>query len=469
LYSCAFARLGADRQRSLIGVILPILICVAALGVLLLILRRDRLSLGLPIAYLYSLLLNHVPGAFAHVVGRDFLPNSDLTETAMRFTTLGSIFFVAGVSLARTTIPRPSSPRAVDRPHFWWFCLIGGWICVYGLTPLYHIPSVSAAIDKGGAIWMLGVMLGLRSALQRRDLKRMVFWLSALMVYPILMLLLGGFLSYGSAAIILVFSALTISTRNYWRVVAGIAIFTFLSLSIFVDYFQHRTDIRNQVWGGAPLEARIDSVMNTVRDFEWFDPSDRHHLVALDQRLNQNYFIGLAARRIQLGQASYLYGESVWEGLLALIPRVFWPGKPVYAGSPQIVSRMTGLRLARGTSFGVGNVMEFHINFGVPGVVVGFLILGWLIGKLDYKAAFAEDQGDTGAIIFSFLPAVALIDPGGSLVELFSGTAAAFVGAFFWNVVWKRFFARKSVAQKRYPVRRSSLIENSSYKHESVT
>ena len=34
----------------------------------------------------------------------------------------------------------------------------------------------------------------------------------------------------------------------------------FLSLSIFVNYFQHRNDIRDQVWGGAPLEARIDSV-----------------------------------------------------------------------------------------------------------------------------------------------------------------------------------------------------------------
>ena len=98
---------------------------------------------------------------------------------------------------------------------------------------------------------MLGVMLGLRAACQRADLKRIGIWLGALMVYPLLMLLLGGFLSYGSAAIIIVCSALTVSTRYYWRVVVGITIFGFLSLSIFVTYFQHRDDIRDQVWGGS--------------------------------------------------------------------------------------------------------------------------------------------------------------------------------------------------------------------------
>ena len=44
-----------------------IFICLAAFLGLLRLLRRDRVSLGLPVAYLYSLLLIHVPGAFAHI------------------------------------------------------------------------------------------------------------------------------------------------------------------------------------------------------------------------------------------------------------------------------------------------------------------------------------------------------------------------------------------------------------------
>lgn len=272
-----------------------IFICLAALLWLLWLLRRDRVSLGLPIAYLYSLLLIHVPGAFAHIVGRDFLSHSDLTEIAMRFAALGSICFVAGVWLAHSPAPRMPILREADRRHFWWFCLLGGWACIYGLSPLYHISSVSAAVDEAGGIWMLGVLLGLRAAFQRGDSKRIGTWFGALLVYPILMLLLGGFLSYGSAAIIVVCSVLAVSTRSHFRVVFGLTVFIFLTLSIFVNYFEHRNTIREQVWGGAPLEMRIDSVIDTVRDFKWFDPSDRRHLLALDERLNQNYFAGLAA------------------------------------------------------------------------------------------------------------------------------------------------------------------------------
>ena len=412
------------------------------------LLRRDRISLGLPIAYLYSLLLIHVPGAFAHVVGRDFLLNSDLVEVAMRFTVLGSICFVLGVWWARSWRSQILVRRNVDRRRFWLFCLIGGWACIYGLSPLYDIPSFNAVGEKGGAIWMLGVLLGLQNAFQRRDHKWILIWISALLVFPVVMLLFGGFLSYGSAAIILVCSALTVSTRSYWRVVVGIAVFTFVSLSIFVNYFQHRTEIRNQVWGGAPLDKRFESVVDTFTNFELFDPTDRLHLTALDKRLNQNYYVGLAARRIERGQAEYLKGESFWEGLLALVPRVFWRDKPVYGGSPQIVSKMTGLQFSSTTSMGVGNVMEFQINFGVPGVVIGFFLLGWAIGKLDLKAAIAERQGELGTAILFFLPCVAMIQPNGSIVEITGGPAAALVAAYGWRMLWTRRIERHPASGK---------------------
>lgn len=424
-----------------------IFICFAAFLWLLWLLRRDRVSLGLPVAYLYSLLLIHVPGAVAQILGRDFISHSDLIEIGMRFTALGSLCFVVGVWWARSRSSFAIMPirRDLDRHQFRWFCLIGGWSLIYGLSPLYHIPSISAAVEKGGGIWMLGVMLGLRAACRRGDLKRIAIWLGALMVYPVLMLLLGGFLSYGSAAIIIVCSALTISTRSFGRVVVGMTLFVFLSLNIFVNYFGHRDDIRKQVWGGAPLEARIDSVIDTVRDFEWLDPTNERHLIALDQRLNQNYFVGLAALRIQQGQVDYLKGYSLWQGLLALVPRLLWPEKPVFAGSPEIVSKMTGLRLSPTTSFGVGNVMEFQINFGIPGVVVGFFVLGWLIGMLDLKAAVAEGRGDLGTVVFFFLPAAALIQPNGSLVDLFGGVAAALVAAYGWKWTWNQWVHRASL------------------------
>jgi hypothetical protein len=427
-----------------------IIICFASLLCLLWLLRRDRASLGLPIAYLYSLLLIHVPGAFAHVAGGDFLFNSDLVNVAMRYTALGTIVFVLGCWWGRTPGSHTiTTKRNVDRPRFWWYCVIGGWVLVFGLTPLYDIPSFNALGDRGSTIWMLGVLLGLRDAFQRGDRKWIVIWICALLFFPAAFLVVTGFLSYGSAAVIVVCSALAVSTRSYWRVVISIVVFTYVSLSIYVNYFEHREEIRKEVWSNASRREKVDTVVNSFSDFQFFDPSNPQHLIDLDKRLNENYFVGLAARRIENGQVSYLKGESLWEGLIALVPRIFWPEKPVYGGSPQIVSKMTGLRFSSQTSIGVGNVMELQINFGMPGVAVGFFVLGWAIGKLDLKAAIAERRGQLDSAIMYFLPCVAMIQPNGSIVEITGGAAAAFVAAYLWSWLWIHRVGQRPLAERR--------------------
>src|SRR5437868_5692148 len=138
--------------------IVSIVLCVTAFAVLVWLLRRDRMSLGLPIAYFCGLLLIHVPGAFAHVVGGDVVRNSDLTEIGIRLTAIGATCFVAGVWLARLRVNPGPARAAANRRQFWLFCLVGGWFFTYGLSALGQIPSVGAAVEKGGAVWMLGVL-----------------------------------------------------------------------------------------------------------------------------------------------------------------------------------------------------------------------------------------------------------------------------------------------------------------------
>jgi hypothetical protein len=419
---------------------LSIAICLTAFLCLLWVLRRDRISLGLPIAYLFLLLFIHVPGAYAHLV-RDLVTHDyRLVEIGIRFTAIGAVSFVAGVWVVGLfSSRRPTIMHDIDHQQFTLFCLFAGWFVTYGLSFLHQIPSLGAVADEGGAIWMLGVMLGLRSAIKRGDLTLIGIWLAALMVFPVLMLLLGGFLSYGTTAIIIVFSALGISIVSRWKLIVGLMIGVYLGLSLFVNYYGHRTEIRKEVWGAAPLQDRIDASLDVFKDFKWFDPDNERHFVALDKRLNQNYFVGVAARRIERGRVDYLYGRSLWEGLISLVPRALWPEKPVFAGSPKIVSEMTGLRLSKTSSFGVGNVMEFQINFGIPGLIIGFFLLGLLIRTLDRNAAAAERRGDLGKTILCFLPAVALIQPNGSVIELCSGGGAALVAAYGWKWAWERF------------------------------
>lgn len=298
------------------------------------------------------------------------------------------------------------------------------------------IPSVGAAIDKGGAIWMLGALIGLRRAVSMNDLKSVAIWIAATMVYPIYMLLAAGFLSYGVGAALIVVSALAIPARSIGRVWLAVAVTSIIGITVFTNYFVVRKEIRAIVWSDAGWKTRTTGVINSFSNFEPFVFSTERHIRSLDERLNQNVFVGMSASRIEMGFVDYKWGWSLLEAAMSLVPRAIWPDKPVYGGSPAIVREMTGLNLSVTTSWGVGNVMEFYINFGVIGLIVGFVALGYVLGRLDIKAAISLARGDYGRTIMVFLPAVALIQPLGSLVEMVSGFAAAVVGALVWKHLW---------------------------------
>jgi hypothetical protein len=428
--------------------------CAGALLWLLWLLRRDSLSLGLPFAYLLSLLLIHLPGALAHFMGPDVLWDGELTRVGIGLTALGTVCFAGGVYVSRRPVVSVPRTNPANMQEFLMFCLIGGWLFAFGLGFLSAIPSVGAAVNKGSAVWMLAATLGLRMAVMRGDIKRAALWGGVMLIYPVVGLFRTGFLSYGSAAIIIIVAGVAISATRYWKVVGTLLIVGYLSLSAFVVYFAHRDDIRAQVWGGAPLEARLESVQRATSDLQWLDLRNPRHLEALDARLNQNFFVGLAANRIEDGDVSFLYGRSVSEGLLSLVPRVMWPEKPVFGGSPAIVGEMTGLRLSAAASFGVGNVMEFYINFGSIGVIVGFGVLGWAMGKLDRNAAIALRHGAFGSAMLFYLPAVAMIQPNGSLVEVCGGAGAAVIAGLGWRAAWNQWSGRPRRWARAVPVLR---------------
>jgi hypothetical protein len=84
---------------------------------------------------------------------------------------------------------------------------------------------------------------------------------------------------------------------------------------------------------------------------------------------------------------------------------------------------------------GVGQVLEFYLNFGFAGVFLGFLSLGILLRVMDMVAAYKLTCGNYWGFLSWFLPALGLIQPGGSLVEVVGSTAAAAV--LIWGL---RFF-----------------------------
>ena len=432
-----------------------LLICVATFLGLIWHTRRVGMSLGLPIAFLFALLFQHLPGGLAHWVGGDFFADSSATEAGLRFTAIGTVCFVAGVLLAqrrRTRTAEKIDPRWLARTgtkRFAIFCLCGGWVVTFVAAFLERIPSLGAAIDQAGAVWILGVLIGLVAAVRKGRYDGIVLWLAALSVYPTLVLVIGGFLSFGSTSVFTVMAALVVMVKSHVRAYAGMALFSVFCFLAFMSYFQNRNVIRGAVWGGADLHERVMQATTIITDIAWFDPGNPRQLDALDQRLNQNFFAGEAAKKLATGQTRFLHGRSVWEGLQALVPRAIWPDKPIFAGSSGMIREMTDFQVNETTSFGVGQVMEFYINFGVPSLVVGFFLFGLAYGWIDRNAAAALQRGDFGQAILWFLPGIGMLAPLASVAEVMGNIAATLVAAYGWRYAWGHMANRASTRKAR--------------------
>jgi len=225
----------------------------------------------------------------------------------------------------------------------------------------------------------------------------------------------------------------------------------YLGLTVFVNYMRDRNDIRASVWGGESFSARIDTISETIATFEWFDPANEAQLQRIDGRLNQNYLVGAAIARLAETDA-YAHGDTLWDALLALIPRAVWPDKPMQAGSGDLVNRFTGISFTEGTSVGVGQVMEFYANFGTLGVVLGFMIMGVLVTTLDWKAGENLARSDLHGFVLWFLPGISLLQVSGQLVEETASAAASVVVAVLVNKYLDR-LQRKQIGTAAEPSR----------------
>ena len=451
-----------------------LLICVAAFFILVWHSRLTTVSLGLPIAYLFSLLFQYLPGAFAHLVGGNFFADSTATEIGLRLTTIGTVFFVIGVMVAQ----RGSQ---VGKTKLLWkfdakssamalYCLFGGWIMLVVTVFLHAIPSLGAAIEKSSTIWIFGVLIGFLIAVRQGRYFNAGVWLAALSAYPLYVLIWAGFLSFGSTSVFVVFSALLISLKSHLRAYVSVLVFSLLCLLVFMSYHQNRNDFREAVWGGAGLDQRVSSANKIITGLTWFDSLNADQLNSLDERMNQCEFVGLAAQNIASGGVSFLHGRSIWEGLQALVPRVIWPEKPIFAGSSQFVREFCGKEVNETTSYGVGQVMELYINFGIPSLVVGFFLFGLAYGWVDRKAAAAVQTGNFATALFWFLPAVGMNAPLASIAEVMGNVAAAVIAGIAYLYVFRMLgfnasatrgkseFVRRSKTSR--PTRKDSVTES---------
>jgi hypothetical protein len=401
--------------------------------------RRHTAGVGLVLAYILNLWMIHWAASVMYVLPWFRGPSYEFTVSgteqslyAVAAFAFGSIvlapFIVDSGILPRSTgehVPDPKLPKM--------YMGIGVFFYVLLSTAFGHLPSLTAVISTGQSLVVVGLSLSCLQAWQRSDYNRLFFWLAVAFSMPFFTVLTRGFIGYGAVATLSVLLFLSNFVRSRVVVLVLSALLGYGAISVYVNYMRDRDEIRSSVWGGESLSNRFATLGQTASGFEWFDPTDNEHLTRIDDRLNQSYLVGAAVEHLAQTQ-EFAYGSSLMDALLALIPRALWPDKPFGAGSGDLVTRFTGIYFNNDvTSVGIGSVMEFYVNFGTMGVLVGFLVMGVVVTALDILATERLVNGDLNGFVLYFLPGLSFLQVGGQLVEVTAGAAGAVVVALLTN------------------------------------
>lgn len=406
--------------------------------------RYNFLTVGLPMAFLLIFFLNNC-GGFVYILPWYTLTKSSLLQGGNSFIvnqlgfvqttcflvtfTIGSIF---GGSWLRRNIhfkKRKYYAKFVNYSLYHRLYLYVGiaFYFLYFVFKTINLSSVSSLFAQGLPLCAAAICIGCFDAQIAGD-KRRYFYLLLLAstVFPILTLVIQGFISYASSAVSYVWGFVLVRQRLKWRhFFIFIAVF-YLTLSIYVSYMQIRDNVRSIVWSGGDYSSRFDVVGKSLQSIQLFDIFNNDHLQLIDKRLNLNILVGQSVQYLDKTN-KYANGETLYAAILAPIPRLLWPEKPTIAGGSQLVTRYSGRTFQPGVSVAMGYVMEMYANFGTIGVLIGGYVFGMILRLIDIVASEHLFRGELLLFFTWFLPGLTIIQPERIISVSIGAAAISFV------------------------------------------
>ncbi|MCX7140567.1 MAG: hypothetical protein NT123_05575 [Proteobacteria bacterium] len=422
------------------------------LALLWLLISRGYSGGILLLAYFIGLSIIHVPGALIYLGSAPGLFEEPETHLGFKATLIGMAALLAGALAALRTqfgrAPPPNGPSFAFSNLGYVMVALGAVMYFIVMPVVSFISSITALLSAVGSLLPFGFWCFFYGAMESHDNRKMVLGIALLPLLPLSTMITGGFIGYGVYWVIAVLALVYVksSQKRIWVLLAPLIVL--LGLSFAVAYFGGRNELREAVWNErADLGARIERVVAMVSSFELLNLDNPDHVKSLNDRLNQNVLVGTAIYRHEAGDSELALGGTVpwW----ALIPRVIWPDKPAVGGGGSVVSEFTGMTFGEDTSVGAGQPLEFYINFGWAGIVGGFLLLGYVLARLDMALDLAFRQGDLNRLLNTGLPGLALLQPGGNLLEILVAVVGAMVAARAVAAGLERFHILQSMSPSR--------------------
>ncbi len=431
------------------AILLSLWLCV---GIVLMLLgtARGRVTAGMPLAYFLELSLIHTPGAAAYLGTPAWDAAAQRTYAGFQQTVIGMIAFLIGVAGARAIAysqanagaePSYTAEGLVALDKLALFYLVFG-AAYFGMGSLFTIPSLGAFVAATSFMLVVGWSIRIWVADQQHNKAKYCLTIALLPILPLMTVVRQGFVGFGTFWLMAILSFASAKSRRRAIQLLLAPFIIFAGLSFFVTYMESRTELRKAIWfEQVGMTQRVERFLDIFDKFEWFNSDDRKQRAVIEGRLNQNLLVGYAIDRLNFGLVDYAHGRTLEDMAVALIPRALWPDKPQVGGGGTVVTDYTGLTFANNTSVGAGQVLEFYVNFGTPGVIGGFLIWGFLIGWLDLRIVENLARDNQKGVLRSFMVCLAFLQPGGNLVEIIvsivgSAVTSQLIGSFVLHHIY---------------------------------
>lgn len=442
----------------------------AFVGTVIHLIQSPKGTLGFPIAVMLGLLVMHF-GAIVHLSSDYFHQHSPFLASigytrvsvakGLQVSTIGYVAMALGIWL--TSYFGQSYRLEFDRQHYparflrlaeRSMLLVGGFFffLVLALPQISAIPSLGAVVFSSRSLLPIALCFALLRRVWLGEGMRL--WQIGLIaaVIPLTNLLASAILAEALATIIFIgcfWLALVGRRLGVGRALLALLLGSYLFVFLSINYLLVRDEFRDVVWEPtSTFEERLDGLGNALARFTPLSSSDEDQLFALDARLNQNFFVGMAVEKLEYQPDTYENGATLMAGLFAFVPRVIWTTKPERGGS-EFITRHTGYQASGNTTYGIGPFFESYVNFGTWGVFIVCLLFAALSRWIDLRCYRAMVTGRMTEAVPLAVGALALVQPLAPFSAVFSSFYASLIVGFIIAKMLERYLDIRKFAEEQ--------------------